>query len=229
MTPAPSPLPLRPWLGGLAVFTALATLRTLVLPPWPHASPLPAAASLQAGLERAGLPAVVPLPPDPPRRDLERALSAGVGWRLADGQIVRLRRAEMRRWEAFQLAAITRDLRELALERRRVEVDSQGAPVAVGELKGGRALQTCLVPGTTVPQPMGVTQEHLSELVRRRPNPPPVVLAGLLGLRPMRSYDCVVISLQTPGGSRPSLATWERLVSALAPVMVVSRTGSPSL
>lgn len=213
----------------LAGLTVLATLRTLLLPPSPQVAPLPAAATLQAALERGGLQGAVPLAPDPARRNSERALSPGMGWRLADGQILRLRHGSLRRWEAFQLAAITRDVPELALDKRLVQTDSQGAPIAVGALKGGRARQTCLVPRSSAPLPMGVTQEQLSEVVKLRPNPPTAVLAGILGLRPMRSYDCVVISLQASGGGNPSPATWERLVRALAPVVVVSPPGSPSL
>lgn len=224
----PSTFPLTTWLAVLSAFTVLATLRTLLLPPWPQAKPLPSPAVLEGALERNGLRSS-PMAGEPAVRNAEQALSPSMVWRLQDGEILRLRRGAMRRWEAFQLAAITRNVPELALKGRRFAATDRSGPSALGKVKGGIAQQSCLVHGTTISQPIGVTLEQLSGLVSKRPNSPQALLAGLLGLRPMRIYDCVVISLQAPGGKEPSTATWLRVVSALAPSLSMASQQSPNL
>jgi hypothetical protein len=224
----PSPLPLTTWLSVLAALTVLATLRTLLLPVWPQAKPLPSPAVLEGVLERHGLRPSA-MAGEPAVRNAEQALSPAVVLRLQDGEILRLRRGTMRRWEAFQLAAITRNVPELALKDRRLAAAGPGAPSALGKVKGGIAQQSCLVEGTTSSQSLGVTLEQLTGLVSKRPSSPQAFLAGLLGLRPMRTYDCVVISLQAPGGKEPSTATWLKVVSALTPSLSRASHGSPNL
>ncbi len=222
-----SPLPLTPWLAGLAALTALATLRTLILPPWPQATPL-SATVIQAALERSGL-RPSPAKGEPVKRNAERALSHELVWRLEDGQTLRLRRGDMRRWESIQLAAITRDVPVLSLNGRYLADAGQGVPIALGDVRGGRARQTCLVAGTTLPHPFGVTREQLSGLLSQQLNPPREVLFTLFGLRPPRTLGCVVISLQSPMGTEPSAATWQRVVSALTPILSRAQWQSPGL
>ena len=226
--PEPSMLPLAPWLAGLAALTALATLRTLILPPWPQATPLSSAAVIQGALERNGLRPSLAIG-QPPERNAERALSSELVWRLEDGQLLRLRRAAMRRWEAFQLADITMSVPTLALKRRSLATSGKGVPIALGEVKGGRSQQSCLVAGTRSIHPFGVTHEQLTELLKQRLNPPHEVFMSLLGLRPARTFDCVVISLQSPEGSNPSAATWKSVVTALTPVLSRDKWQSPGL
>lgn len=226
--PELSPLPLTPWLAGLAALTALATLRTLILPPWPQANPLPSATVIQGALERSGLrPSAAK--GEPAERNAERALSQELVWRLEDGQILRLRNGAMRRWESFQLAAITRNVPVLSLQARSLADAGQGVPIALGDVRGGRSRQACLVGGTTLSHPLGVTHAQLTGLLSQRVNPPREVLFTLLGLRPARTFGCVVISLQAPRGTEPSAATWQRVVSALTPTLSRAQWQSPGL
>lgn len=224
----PSPFPLKLWLSLLAAFTILATLRTILLPPWPSVKPLPSPVVLQAALERSGL-RPSPLAGEPALRNAEQTLTPSQVWRLQDGQVLRLRGGAVRRWEAFQLAAITRNVPDLSLKGRRLAADGRSGPFALGQVKGGIAQQSCLVSGTSSTQPFGVTMEQLTGLQGQRPNPPQALLAGVLGLRPMRTYDCVVISLQAHGGKEPSPSTWFRVVSALTPSLSKATQESPSL
>ena len=223
-----SPLPLTPWLAGLAALTALATLRTLILPPWPQANPLPSATVIQAALERSGL-RPSPANGEPVERNAERALSHELVWRLEDGQMLRLRQGAMRRWESFQLAALTRNVPVLSLQDRYLADAGQGVAIALGDVRGGRARQTCLVAGTTLPHPFGVTHAQLSGLLSQRLNPPREVLFTLFGLRPARTFGCVVISLQAPSGTEPSTATWNSVLSALTPILSRAQWQSPGL
>lgn len=224
--PDRSTLPLTPWLVGLAVLTGLATLRTLILPPWPQANPLPPASVIQSALARGGLrPSLAN--GQPPERNAERALSQELMWRLDDGQTLRLRFAAMRRWESFQLAAITRNVPVLSLKRRYLAASVQGIPIARGDVKSGRAQQSCLVADTTSTHPFGVTREQLTGLLTKRLNPPQEVLMGLFGVRPARTLGCVVISLQSSAGNEPSAATWQRVVSSLSPILSRAKLQSP--
>jgi len=220
------PLPLTPLLAGLAALTALATLRTLILPPWPQPTPLPSATVIQTALERSGLRLSL-ANGEPVERNAERALSHELVWRLEDGQMLRLRQGAMRRWQSFQLGAITRNVPVLSLQRRYLADAGQGVAIALGDVRGGRARQTCLVAGTTLPHPFGVTNAQLTGLLSRRLNPPREVLFTLFGLRPARSFGCVVISLQAPRGTEPSAATWQRVVSALTPILSRGQWQSP--
>jgi hypothetical protein len=127
----PSPFPLKPWLSLLAAFTILATLRTILLPPWPSVKPLPSPVVLQAALERSGL-RPSPLAGEPALRNAEQTLTPSQVWRLQDGQVLRLRGGAVRRWEAFQLAAITRNVPDLALKGRRLAAYGRSGPFALG-------------------------------------------------------------------------------------------------
>lgn len=225
---APPPWPLTAWLSVLVAFTSLATLRSLLLPPWPRANPLPSPAAIEAELERHGL-VVSAMVGEPALRNAEQALTPSLVWRLEDGQILRLRHGATRRYEAFQLAAITRNVPHLTLTNRTLEPPGEGIPAAMGTVKGGRSLQTCLVPRTRATQPFGVTLEQLTGLLMQRPNPPQSLLAGVVGLRPVRTYDCVVISLQAPGAAVPSSATWQTVVSSLAPILSEAQPESRNL
>ncbi|MCS5698229.1 hypothetical protein NZK32_04130 [Cyanobium sp. FGCU-52] len=148
-------------------------------------------------------------------------------WRLEDGQTLRLRHAAMRRWESFQLAAITRNVPVLSLKRRSLAAAGQGVPSALGDVKGGWAQQSCLVTGTTSTHPFGVTHEQLTGLLRKRVNPPQEALMSLFGLRPPRTFGCVVISLQSSSGNEPSAATWQRVIASLSPILSRAKWQSP--
>lgn len=218
---------LQPLLAGLSLLTLLATLRTVLLPPWPRATPLPPEASLRASLNKAGLEAR-PLPAQPAVQQADRVLGESMVWQLGTGETLQLRHGAMRRWEDIQLAGLTRGLPELALQQRQLR-NSGGGPLAIGSVRSGQARQTCLVPGIAATQPLGVTYVQLTGLLSQRTIPLGPRLANLLGWWQPQRYDCVLISLQGRGGQPPRADTWDRLLAGLVPILRETRTGSPNL
>lgn len=218
---------LAPLLAVLTLLTGVATLRSLLLPPWPRAAALPPQASLQAVLQQAGI-AARPLPPKAAVRQAERFLSEGWVWQLEGGEILQLRHGAMRRWEDIQLAGLTRGIPDLALQQRQLR-QRGGLPLAIGTVNGDRTRQTCLVSGIAAPKPVGVTYRELSELLSQRAIPVRERIESLLGLVPPRRYDCVLISLQAVADQPLDAKTWDRLLEGLVPALRDVRAESPNL
>lgn len=105
---------------------------------------------------------------------------------------------KVRRVHHLQLALVTQDNPNLDMDQRRVHQTTDGNEYATGTIGGRDALQTCEVPSGR----SGVTQETLLQLTHPKPfyrRNPATLLGRLAGLQPDRYYECVLITLISPG------------------------------
>ena len=214
--PAGAPIPARPlllqvWLALLAGLAALACVRALVLPPWPHAQPVspePIALRLsQVGLDPRRLPS----------RSMPQAeglgLSELLAWRLPEVGQLHLVSAHVRRRDDFQVAWITSDLPQLSLSRRRLAAPLPG--VASGTIQGRPAYQTCLVSQGPSPAQPAVTLAALQGAVDRQPRTRADRLRSLVGLSRNRELRCLLVTLRSNTAQPPPVQAWKTLITAL--------------
>lgn len=209
----PDALPgLQIWLALLSAIAALACVRALLLPPWPHAQPLSAARILlllrQAGLDARALPAT-----SMPQKEGVGSSSL-LAWRLPQAAELRVASVHVRRRDDFQLAWITRDLKRLSLQRR--QLDAPLAGMASGRIQGRPVFQTCLVAQGSSPAQPAVTLRALQEAVDRQPRTRADLLRTVVGLSRTRELRCLLVSLHSSTADPPPVAIWQKTLSALA-------------
>lgn len=230
MLPRPSlSQPLIPLYGGLALLASLAATKAMVWPLWPRATELDPR-PIREALQQAGI-AAEPLPAGRSSRSAERATSAVIGFRLADGQELRLMQATARERFNLQTAFLSRNLPELAIQKR--TASRQPPPSFLGSQKQRSSRQTCLVSEPGWRGGFGATRDQLTPLVDQMA----ARQSGrgwqvLLGLTSNRDYRCTLISVR----SRPQQApmaeeSWRRLLDTLQSALSQPRrpaAGGPS-
>lgn len=188
---------LRVVLGALCALSAAALFRQVVVPPWPRASmpsastlPLPAGYQPQERGQRAG-----ERRPDWARSRTLRIdlVPIGASAGAVPGETLQLDLARLvaRRHAGLQVAELTRSDRALSLQDRRL-VRGKGGELALGRIDHDPALQACVVPGGQT----GITAHTLGQISGPPPRDALDKLQRLLGLRPHRSYECVLVSLR---------------------------------
>lgn len=116
-----------------------------------------------------------------------------------------------RRLGEFQLAAATKDQPSLKMSNRRLQRlgDDQ---LAIGSIKNNRSLQTCLTAAGTA----AVSKEAFSAL-----DQPPAnageQLERVLGLRPNRRTECVLVTLSSSDSKRASVESMIGIYKQLRP------------
>jgi hypothetical protein len=211
-----SPSALRPFLGVLAALASLAALRSLVWPRWPSVRPLDGAA-IAGQLRAVGFEAV-PLTPLPARRSSERTTSPGLSYGIGAGETLRVLRGRSRERLTFQAALLANADPALKLQQRQLLTGPP--PSALGQVAGSPVRQTCLVFGEGSSGGFGVDGEKLLTLVDQADVGRNHQLKALLGLRPSRSYECVLISVSGPKGGQPiSEGRWQRLLTTIRPAL----------
>ncbi|MEB3168775.1 MAG: hypothetical protein VKK97_08590 [Synechococcaceae cyanobacterium] len=210
-TRAPSALLLQVWFAVLAFLALLAFGRASLLPPWPRALPLEAAA-IQPRLAAAGL-APRALPPQPAARTEWFAISPRLVWRLSGGLQLQLAAVAGRRWPEFQVAQVTRGIPSLSLQQRRLDVPQAGA--AAGRILGRPALQTCLVPQGNAPSQPAVTAAALGDAVGRQPSSAADRLRRAVSFQPPRRIACLLVTLTSPSTAPVPQQTWTQVVTVL--------------
>lgn len=224
------PSPLQLWLGVLAGLASLAALQATLLPPWPKARPLSAAAISEA-LRQASISAE-PLASSADaslgERSHELATSAPLAWRLnagATGQAgaeLSLMRGTVRKRGNLQAALIARDRKNLKLERRRLEAGPP--PVARGTIAGRDGLHTCWVGTPGAGGGYGVTSEQLTYLIDSQAQGQGHTgsVLRLIGLKPNRDHSCVLISLRSGSPAPLPAALLPLLLNALPAALASS-------
>ena len=215
--------PLRRTLLLLLPLAWVAAAQAALLPRWPRVADLPARA-VQRQLDVVAQ-APVAMAQEPSWRSAELALSRLHRITLPQGLELEIQRMAVLQRPAFQLALATRPWtggrRDLALgSARRVLASALGhqanGPV---QQRGQRreVHQTCLLAAGA-----GVTADQLTALSDQGSDQLPVVAARLLGLRPNRTWQCLMVSLSYRAGDRQALAAaavlWPRLLRALTPL-----------
>jgi hypothetical protein len=206
------------WYGTAAAVASLLAIQAILMPRWPSARPLPATA-IRDALGQAGL-ASTTSPTGPTwgaTRSYELATSVPVIVPLRDGLVVTVMAAAVRQRFNLQTAFIGRDQPSLHLKKRQ----RQGlpAPTAIGLAEGRSSLQTCHVAGLPAAESFGVTRDQITALADRQFTGWPTGLKRLLGLSPIRDYSCTLISLRSPDGQRPPVATWQEVLQAIGPAL----------
>lgn len=211
--------PLQLWLGLLAGLASLAALQASLLPRWPRARPLPAAA-ISAALRQAGISAdPLPAPAGRGERSHELATSAPLAWRLSTAATgaaaaeLRLLRGTARQRDNLQTALFARDQKDFKLERRRLEPGPP--PLARGMIAGRDGLHTCWVETPAAGGGYGVTAEQLTALVDSQARGRRAWLVRLIGLQPNRDFSCVLISLRSGSAAPLPAALLPALLNAL--------------
>lgn len=203
---------LRAVLGGLCLVALAALFRQIVFPTWPRAS-LPSSALLPRPMHDALTE--LNIRPGERQKDWARSPTRVMAFvpdttttQAPPGAAVELglTRLVARRPDLLQVAALTRSDPRLSLRDRRL-LQNEGQELALGFLDGNPALQSCLVPGGR----SGITAQTLEQIVGPPPHNSSDRLLRLLGLRPHRSYDCVLLSLRDTSGQpdhRRLLEVW---------------------
>jgi hypothetical protein len=207
------------WLALAATGCLGATLQVVFWPRWPSAS-LPSTARLalpghtltaEAGGEGS--------------RSSDLAFSPIVRYKLAANQAAaegstqyRLQLAMLspRSLVGFQLAAATKDQPSLKMANRRLS-QLGGDQVAIGTINSRLALQTCL---TAVGK--GAVTESAFAAAQQPPANARQQVERVLGLRPNRRTDCVLVTISgrsesRVAGAEPTPASLNRIYSDLRP------------
>lgn len=207
----PNPLHLQIWLSLLCILAASTAVRSLFFPRWPLASPLIPVPLSQAVMDAN--PKLLPFSSLAPQRSFDRSLSTVLRWRFVGGHQLSLLHVAVRQRENYNLFAITKDHTEISLGSRRQhpflkDTDS-------GTVLNRQALQTCLVLGSyhrASPATSGATLAYLSDLQSRETKN---ILLSLLGIKPLHTYQCLLVTL-TSLSSRPvDTQLWQRLLPRL--------------
>ncbi|MEB3322161.1 MAG: hypothetical protein VKI81_05000 [Synechococcaceae cyanobacterium] len=194
---------LRVVLGGLCLLSVAAMLQQIGFPRVPRpAMPAVDAVALPDDLpwrERGARPA------EQQRnwarsRTLRLEAAPAEGSARASGALppsvqLALTRLVARRPENLQVAALTRSDPELSLQDRRL-LQQDGQELALGRIGESPALQACLVPDGR----SGITSWTLGRISGAPPRDRLDQLQRLLGLRPHRSYDCLLVTLRDTSG-----------------------------
>jgi hypothetical protein len=202
--------------GSLATLACLAALKSLVWPRWPAVAPLDRQ-SVSQSLRAAGFDAV-PIATLPARRSFERATSPLLGFGIGQGETLRLLRGSSRERIPFQAALLAASDPVLKLQNR--QLLNSSPPSALGKVGGASVRQTCLVIGQGSLGGYGVIDEQLWPLVDQVSSDRRRQLEAQLGLRSMRSYECVLISVSSQKGAAPiQESRWNRLLDAIRPAL----------
>jgi len=224
----------RAYLAVAAALAGLGLIQLIVWPRWPQAAAkgldhlsLPGGSGLpgrklKPAIHMANLAqsAVYEFPL--PWKSLEASSELSGSQEQPDG-LLRLRVVEPRSWRSFQLSQVTAGIRALDLKKRTLTIQG-GDELALGQINGEPALQTCLTAGgkgvvikksffsLSFEQPVRSRREELNRL---------------LGLSPNRTYQCLLVTLLGGQGNKHSeaklITTWEELrpilVGKLAMIM----------
>ncbi len=211
------------WYGTAAAVASLLAVQAIVLPRWPSARSLPAAA-IRDALDRAGLASPTAPSPAPwaATRSYELATSAPVIVPLRDGLVVTVMAANVR--QRFNLQTTFIGLDQPGLHQKKRQRVAMPAPTAIGLTQGRASLQTCHVAGLPAAESFGVTRDQLTALIDRQFTGWPTGLQRFLGLRPNRDYSCTLISLRSSDGQRPSATTWQDVLRAIGPALPSPRS-----
>ena len=199
----------------MAVIASVAAIKAMIWPRWPVARPLDQQAMTKA-LNDANFDATQ-LNPLAAKRNAELATSAVIGYSLGDGLELRLMRGVARKRFNFQTAFFTTLHSELQLKQRNL---SAGPPPYVfGLIQKQPAFQTCLVQVQVdqASEAFGATGEELTILVDRAGQSKWSRLKSMIGLIPIRNYECVLIQAKSTKGLATSIerSTWLRILSIL--------------
>jgi len=197
----------------LAVIASVAATKALIWPRWPVARPLDQQTMTKA-LNDAGLHATE-LKPLTAKRNAELATSAVIGYSLHDGLELRLMRGVARKRFNFQAAFLTTLHPDLQIKQRNLSAGLP--PYAFGSIQKQPALQTCLVQDDQASEAFGVTGEELTILIDRKVQPEWSRLKSIIGLRPIRNYECILIQAKNTKSLATSIerTTWLRLLGIL--------------
>jgi hypothetical protein len=105
--------------------------------------------------------------------------------------LLRLRLVEPRNWRSFQLAQITKGIRPLEVRQRMLKIRG-GDELALGQINGKPALQTCLIEGGkgVLLEQSFFTLSWEKPMRSRRQE-----LNRFLGLSPNRNHQCLLVTL----------------------------------
>jgi hypothetical protein len=199
----------------MAVIASVAAIKAMIWPRWPVARPLDQQAMTKA-LNDANFDATQ-LNPLAAKRNAELATSAVIGYSLDDGLELRLMRGVARKRFNFQTAFLTTLHSELQLKQR--NLSAAPPPYAFGLIQKQPAFQTCLVQVQVdqASEAFGATGEELTILVDRAGQSKWSRLKSMIGLIPIRNYECVLIQAKSTKGLATSIerSTWLRILSIL--------------
>ena len=209
----------------LAVAATVAATKALVWPRWPVARPLDEKAITKA-LKNGGFNAYA-LKPLAAKRNSELATSAVIGYSLGNGLELRLARSTARKRFNFESAFLTSLHPELQLKSRFLPADLPHS--ANGLIQNHPARQTCLVEGNRSKKAFGVTFEQLPALVDQVNKTKWSNIKTILGLQPIRDYQCILIQATT---SKSPITidqpTWSRILSVVRAALP-SQSNKPSI
>jgi hypothetical protein len=204
--------------GCLATFSTVLALKSWIWPRWPVAASLNAQAVGQQLISNGFM--AEELPPLAPRRQYEWATSAGIGFRIAPGQTLRLVRGQTRERFSMSASLLATADPSLRLQKRRI-LNGPLSQSAEGWNAGASLRQTCVVFNNDNRPNYAVVGDDLVALIDQRGTTRADRLRSLIGLQPPRSYECILISVRSASADSAPLdeQRWQRLLNALAPAL----------
>ena len=120
----------------------------------------------------------------------------------------------------FQAAFIASSNPDLVLKNRMLVKNS---PLfSMGEIASHPASQTCYVPSKSYPNGYGVTSDELQPLADQTSSGR---LLTFLGIRPVRTYECTLVTIVS---SKHSIATLKSFTQELLPTLALAIQASYS-
>lgn len=197
----------------LALFACLAATKAMIWPKWPRAQSLPKDQILM-GLQKTGLD-IKPLPSKSKYRSADLATSEILEVTVNGYYKLSTYSAKAKERFNFQSAFLTSKQPSLKLSNRQIRFDANSVS-AWGLIKGNYVVQSCLVPGYKFPKGSGVTRDQLTNLIdiKFQKNSQ---LMPLIGVAPVRNYECVIVSVQNNRGAESvDTKLWRTILDSIS-------------
>ncbi len=200
----------------LAVVSTLAAAQSMLLPRWPQASKIPSDKlnrfiSIATASESSAKPTII----KPDHSDFNISHSPIISLKVNSNSNLIFTNAQVRDRVDFSLSFITDSIKSLKLSSSAIKGNQP--PFSLSEqTKAGTTFQTCFVPGNSSLSNFGFSQDQLSLAVDKvKSTEKNLGLKRFLGLSPSRTYQCMLVTLQSTLPRQEGYQLWLDLLDKL--------------
>jgi hypothetical protein len=200
----------------LAVVSTMAATQSMLFPRWPRASRISSDQlnrfiSISSSNRTSTNPTVI----KSDHSDFHVSHSPVVNLSITSSSNLILTNVQVRDRADFSVSFITDSIKSLKLSSSAIQGNQP--PLSLSEqTKAGSIFQTCFVPGNSSPFNFGFSQDHLSlALDKVKPTEKNLGFKRFLGLSPSRSYQCMLVTLQSTLPRQEGYQLWLDLLDKL--------------
>lgn len=200
------------WYFGISMLASVVVIKAVAFPEWPKAKPLDKA-HVTESLKKSGL---MPFKNNvlPGIRNYEYASSPTLVFSSTNGFELRLIRAQVRQRLNLNLTFITSQESNLKVVR---PIEYGDTPNSIkGSIMNNPTIQTCYVEGSGFPNGFSTHADKLTKLVDHRSDGILSVIQRIIGLKPNRTYECILVTLTSKKGEPINLYQWHKILKIIS-------------